>query len=112
MERYLQNIRSRPEHERRRFAYGVSFGITAILALVWAVTTLSSGLLSSNEPVVVNRTPAEVIRSQASDGFKAFLGATGAANLDVPVAATSGGIEVVSSQQQSATSSEQVIIPF
>lgn len=35
IETYLQNLRSKPEHIKRRMAFWTSFGVTAIIFMFW-----------------------------------------------------------------------------
>lgn len=114
MREYIQSIRNRPEEHRRRFAYSVSLGATSFIALIWAVSLFSTGFLGGNgaHTVVTEKSPAESVRSQIGNSFSNFLGASGAASLDVPLAASSGGIEVVSSAPEILPQEEQVVIPF
>lgn len=58
-------MRTRPEHEQRRFSLFVAGAITAFLALVWLITTratLTSALAAPATPEV--RGPISLIREQ------------------------------------------------
>lgn len=35
LQSYIENLKQRPEHVRRRYAFGVSLGVTAIIFAFW-----------------------------------------------------------------------------
>lgn len=38
MEKFVNNLRKKPEHVRRNILYGVTFGVTGIILLFWFYT--------------------------------------------------------------------------
>lgn len=79
MERIRQTVhslREKPEHVRQRIAVTASAGITGFVALIWAVSLASSGVLaldSSNNVV-----PAELADQDLTESVSQFMGAVGA----------------------------------
>ncbi len=50
IETYLENLRAKPEHVRRRFAFWSSFGFTAIIFVFWLA---SFSVIGSNAKATV-----------------------------------------------------------
>lgn len=47
---YLENLRAKPEHVRRRYSFWTSFGITAIIFVFW-LGSFSISNLSAQAPI-------------------------------------------------------------
>ena len=76
---YIEDLRSRPEHIRRRIALGSSFGITALVGAGWLVALTSSGVLALSSPAQAPETrdlTTAVEKTQSS--FSDLLGAASA----------------------------------
>ena len=59
---YLERLRAKPEHQRRRIAFWSSFGITAVIFAFWLGSfSISGGVAKSAVTTAVNRagTPAQ-----------------------------------------------------
>jgi hypothetical protein len=48
MRDHIERLRAKPEHIRKRIAIGTSVGVTAVVALVWLTTLVTSGTLALN----------------------------------------------------------------
>ena len=44
---YIEKLKAKPEHIRKRYAFSVSFGLTAIIFLFWLASFSSFGKTSS-----------------------------------------------------------------
>lgn len=74
----IHKLHQKPEHVRRRYALGVSFGVTALIALVWVSSfgsRLSQGTLveeGGRESVTPLAAVAESVREGVSE-FRVFF---------------------------------------
>ena len=50
LQTYLENLRAKPEHEKKRFAFWSSLGFTAVLFVFWAASFTVN--ISSSQSVV------------------------------------------------------------
>ena len=74
----LQKIQEKPKHVRQGYALGVSFGITALIALVWASSlgsSLSQGVLVEETEKSAVKPLAAVVESvrEGAEEFKIFF---------------------------------------
>jgi hypothetical protein len=70
MEKLIHDLRSKPEHVRKRIALGSSLGVTALVAVMWAATLSANGTFAlSGQPAAVGGAPEQ------EDGY--VLGGTG-----------------------------------
>lgn len=77
--RYLNHIKSRPEHHRRRYAIGISALITAAISIVWLSVILpqsSSQIIAKNEAVAkpVGDTPVVTLKRGVAQAFESIQG--------------------------------------
>lgn len=49
MAHFIQKIRSKPPHIRERIAYTTAAGISGLLAIVWIITSVQTGILGPKE---------------------------------------------------------------
>ena len=73
MTTYLENLRAKPEHERKRFAFWSSLGVTAVIAAFWlaSFTGINIGAESAVSSAVAKAgTPAQSLVA----GVSAFGG--------------------------------------
>lgn len=74
MKKIIEDIRQKPPHVRRMFAFGTSLGVTGIIAIVWFTSLIAQGLAPS--PVVKDQvvsqgpSPFSVMKDQFSDIVK------------------------------------------
>ncbi len=47
LESYLENLKAKPEHIRKRYAFWTSFGVTAVIFAFWIASFTSWGSTSS-----------------------------------------------------------------
>ena len=125
MRDYIERLRAKPEHIRRRIALGTSVGITGAVAGVWFLALIFSGNLSLAVPSVAAPTSvlAESSNAQAPNlsgafastgsNFSQLLGAVG-----VATATTAPATLIIEDQTPSTTpvaeqnSMGQTVIPF
>ena len=78
--RYLDHIKSRPDHHRRNYALGFSAVITAAIFLVWLSVMLPNSATqiiaekSSEQPVVEGETPVVTLKRGVGQAFDAITG--------------------------------------
>ena len=75
MKKFIEDMRAKPEHIRKRFAFGVAGGATAVIALFWLVTLVS---LPGANPFAINTDISSVASVQTPSGSDA---ATATSNL-------------------------------
>ncbi len=77
MRRYIAHLRSKPDSHRKRFAFGVSASITAIIALFWVTSFSYFNSPSSNTEVARAKSinsPLNVIRRNMAGAYEAITG--------------------------------------
>jgi hypothetical protein len=120
---YLEKLRMKPVHIRRRIATGAAAGFTALVAIVWLGVTATSGVFSvSSAPAGIaaadaaNPTPADVGTAfgTAKTNFTALLGAASASlgNGTVPSSAQSPGITIETEASTTVSAPQPTAIPF
>lgn len=65
---YLQNLRAKPDHEKKRFAFWTSFGFTAIIFAFW-IASFSTNLSTQNSVIAKADTPAQSLVASVSGFF-------------------------------------------
>lgn len=77
--RYLNHIKSRPEHHRRRYALGISALITAAIAIVWLSIIVPHGtsqIVTQKEATTKPQgdTPIVTLQRGVAQAFEAMQG--------------------------------------
>lgn len=108
---YIEQLRERPHHERKRIAVGTSLGISIFIAIVWLGISLSTGAFQ------VQGTSFAAATGEASATIVAGENTSNSANLAGAAAATAGyssapSIQVVDSPSAPAAQPEKTVIPF
>lgn len=110
MRTYINSLKKKPEHVRRRIALLSTSGITGFVAIIWAVTLSSTGVFSlapAAESPKVTTTPS-------TNSFSQLLGAVGATSANSGEPALSivdnGSSSTLDTKKQKATSA--TVIPF
>jgi hypothetical protein len=123
---YVERLRAKPEHVRRRIAAGSAVGITGVVAGAWLLALVFSGSLSitpssSNAPTLATSPGATQIASaatQTQSGFTQLLSAVGFANASSSAPAltivdtASSTPSTDTAGDQSPTGGNQTVIPF
>ncbi|MCI0597848.1 hypothetical protein L0Y34_02150 [Candidatus Parcubacteria bacterium] len=112
MRDYIERLRTKPEHERRRIALGASLSLTALVCAGYVIALVSSGTLAfesaSSEGLDI-RTAVE----GAGDDFSSFAGAAAALERGFQ----EGEIQVIETRASSTFPAGEVldnrtVIPF
>ncbi len=113
---HIHRLRQQPSHVRERVAFGISGGITGVVALGWLVAMSSSGAFSLTAKTVAESVapPAEVKQtfSEGTKGFNSLLGAAGATLTGSDPSAAVQVIETRSSSTLDASTTDATVIPF
>lgn len=110
---YIEDMKSKPVHERRRFALLASGAITLVVATGWFGALAASGELALKQPE--NDATAELVRSteEGSDRFNDLVGAVNAFQSGFE---SGTSIEVVDTKESSTldteTTGDATVIPF
>jgi hypothetical protein len=77
---YVEHLRSKPEHIRRRIALGSSLAIVAVIAVGWMIALGSSGTLALSAPTADDEANAALAASakESANQFTNLLGAASA----------------------------------
>jgi hypothetical protein len=67
MRDYIERLRSKPEHVRRRIALGATFGVTGIVTAVWFFGLLFGGSLSLGAPTASNGDTGTLASANSTD---------------------------------------------
>jgi hypothetical protein len=83
---FIERLRAKPEHVRRRVAVGTAVGVSSVVAVVWLFTLVLSGTLILGASPVSNTTLAQTSGGQVSgavtqtkSAFSQLVGAADAA---------------------------------
>lgn len=72
----IERLKQKPEHHRRRVAFGVSGGITAIIFILWASVILPNDTrqvaLQKQESKPSGETPIATLRNGVAQVYEAF----------------------------------------
>ena len=110
---HIEHIKGKPHHVRKRVAFGAAFAGTAIIALVWLVSSVGTGAFALKDTSFAQSTGQE--STLATEGNSAVGGVAGAAaaptlgNANAP--ARIEIIDTASSTRQNKKA-EQTTIPF
>lgn len=79
----IHHLKSKPEHIRDRIAYGTAAGITAIIALVWITTSVTTGGILSPvqfySPQIAQNTASVIKDTTSRISPTSFLGSAATA---------------------------------
>jgi hypothetical protein len=114
MENLVERMKARPRHERERYAFGISAGLTALMFLVWAVSAVprSSTMMATAEAPqqeVSGPSPLSVLKdgvSQVAAAAQALLSQSTDVSIDldaeyerIKAEVESGSINIVAPQE-------------
>jgi hypothetical protein len=68
MRDFIERLKAKPEHVRRRIALGTSLGITGVVATAWFFTLLFAGTLSLAIPPTIVGQNATLADQSGTDG--------------------------------------------
>lgn len=70
MQKFVNNLRKKPEHVRRNILYGVTFGVTGIILLFWFYT-LSERLSTpeTKEAFANDLKPLTILRDNLTNAY-------------------------------------------
>lgn len=113
---YLEELRRKPEHIRRRIALGTSFGITSLVFIGWLTALTSSGTLAATPlPREENAPQLTEAVQQTGSSIGQLLGAVQAAR---PVEGSVDGLQIVDAnvsstlKEDAPLEDERTVIPF
>ncbi len=111
---YIEHLKRKPEHIRRRIALGSTAGVTALVFAGWLTALLTSDALAlTPQNPAMSAEIAEANR-QTSQGFSELLGAASA--FQSGTTQTEEGLMIVDGEQSSTVSAPaedtRTVIPF
>ena len=123
---YVERLRTKPEHIRRRIAVGTAVGVTGVVTAVWLFVVVISGTLSlapvgastATLATAPGTTQIANAATQTQSGFQQLLGAVGLANpansapATLMIVNTSPTTTSAGDAEQSGTGGNQTVIPF
>lgn len=108
---FIERLRAKPEHVRRRIALAASAGVTAVVALLWLIAISSSGVLALGSGSSSDSTLTSAFSGKAGSTASAFSAAAALFG-----GASGDGIEVVGTESSSTLderpAEERTVIPF
>lgn len=109
---HIEHIKGKPHHIRKRVAFGVATGVTALIALVWLVGSLSLGAFA-----LQNNSFADAVKQGSIETVGGTNSPTsGVAGVAAALQSVNGParIEIVdtASSTKPAPKAEQTTIPF
>jgi hypothetical protein len=114
---HVERLRAKPEHIRMRMAMGLSFGITAIVLVIWGSATVASGQLALNpfnDPTQssVDTSSNNTIGGSLVAGAASAIGVTKAPAALTPVDVATTTRQAPANSSQDTTGGNQTVIPF
>lgn len=113
---HIDRLKEKPSHVRERVAFGISGGVTALVAIGWLVAMSSSGAFSIATKSVANSVSptADVTKSftQGSSNATELLGAASAAFGGQTAASEIKVVDTGSTATAPASASSATVIPF
>ena len=109
---HIEHIKSKPHHIRKRVAFGTAFAGTAVIALVWLVSSVGTGAFALKNTSFADSTgQGNNPVTEGSSNTSAVAGASAGleTNKDMPTRIEI--IDTASSTRQSKKA-EQTTIPF
>ncbi len=109
---HIRHVQGKPHHVRRRVAFGAATVGTALVAFVWLVSSLGSGVFALKPTSFADSTGAETATVPSADNTNSqnLAGAGAAAVLDNSNAPAH--IEIVDVAASTSPKAEQTTIPF
>lgn len=118
MQDFVERLRAKPEHERRRIALATSGTVTGLIAIMWFGAVVASGTLALESENSGDSAIAEAPRynqalADAQTGFSQMFAAVGA----IQNATSTEGLVIVETNASSTISAPQspdtrTVIPF
>jgi hypothetical protein len=108
---HIEYVRGKPHHVRKRVAFATAAGITAVIALVWFIGSLSLGAFAISGSSFADSTgQSPAVTTDNNTGDTGIAGAAAA----LPSATTPAHIEIIdaASSTSGQSKAEQTIIPF
>lgn len=84
MKDYVAKLKGKPEHIRKRIAFGASAGVTGLIALAWIGTMVTTGAFTMGAKSTVadsnqNSAPVALTDTNVKSNFSQLAGAVAAA---------------------------------
>lgn len=114
---HIERLKEKPSHIRERIAFGISGGITGLVAIGWLVAMSTSGSFSLATKSVANAvTPSSEVTQTVSQGTSNFNSVMGAAAASFGLGGEDAQIKVVdtktTSTLETADTASATVIPF
>ena len=110
---HIEKIKGQPHHIRKQIAFGAAFAGTAVIGLVWLVSTVSAGTFALKPTSFADSTRGEGTLVASSDNTSQGLaGAAAAPALENASAPARIQIVDTASSTVSGQKAEQTVIPF
>ncbi len=118
MRHFIQKIRSKPPHIRERIAYTTAAGISGLLAIVWIITSVQTGILGPKESPTAffeagqHSAIAAVVNPKSESGGLLGEAAAMITNKKSSAPAYLKIITISHTSTVPATTTQQTVIPF
>ncbi|HEY0010431.1 MAG TPA: hypothetical protein VGB97_00765 [Candidatus Paceibacterota bacterium] len=116
IDKHLNQLKEKPEHVRHNVALGASVGVTAIVAVIWAVSHAASGTFALTSPNASDsEEPSTFADTQGN--FKDLLGAVsegfGATSTNSELTIVDGNTtSTIQPGTAAVSASDATVIPF
>lgn len=110
---HIKHVKEKPHHIRKRVAFSAAFAGTAVIALVWLVSSVGTGVFALKDTSFAQSTGQE--NTLATEGNSAVGGIAGAAAAPALESANAPArIEIIdtASSTRQTKKAEQTTIPF
>lgn len=109
---HIERVQGKPHHIRKRIAFGAAAAGTAVIALVWLVSSIGTGAFALKDTSFAQSTGEEGTLTAAGDNTGQLAGAGAAPVLSG--ASAPAYIEIIdaASSTSGQKKAEQTVIPF
>ncbi len=111
---YIEHLKTKPEHVRRRIALGSSAGITALVFVGWLAALGASGTLAFDAPAENPTSDLAAAAASTKSNFSSLLGAASAYTASpsgtAPLTIVDGSASTTLDEKPAAD--DRTVIPF
>ena len=108
---HIEHLKGKPHHIRKRVAFATATGVTAVIALVWLVGSVSSGVFAIQGSTFAESTGEQPIVTTGTAGGNSGLAGAAAALPDAGANAPAH-IEIIDAATATPAKPPQTVIPF
>jgi len=105
---HIEHVKGKPHHIRKRVAFGITVGVTTLIAFVWLAGSLATGAFAIGESSRGEQPAVTTSGTATTNGLAGAVAALPDVTTDAPVR-----IEIIDAASSAPVKkAEQTILPF